>query len=109
MTKQTQLLNITNNAKKKLCDLMQLTIDKKNENNIIKIFIKHGGCSGFKFHLEYVKNKNDFDEEIQLNKQFKIYIDAPAIMHIIGTTMDYSQSTFKSGFNFINDKNQTCG
>ncbi|MEL6711992.1 MAG: iron-sulfur cluster biosynthesis family protein [Pseudomonadota bacterium] len=144
------MLHITDKAKKKLLKLMQ------ESNKTIKIFIKHGGCSGFKFHLQYTNTQNEYDEVIYLNNEpqatpneqnklknsykdlesqkttncnsknkthtttnhhqdslinskYKIYIDATAIMHIIGTTMDYETSMFKSGFIFINKNNQTCG
>lgn len=75
----------------------------------IRVGVKSGGCSGNSYYIEYADNKNQFDEVIEY-QGVKILIDPKALMYLLGSEMDYSETDFKSGFIFTNpnEKGQ-CG
>lgn len=75
----------------------------------LRIGVKNGGCAGMEYTMEWAKEQKPFDEVVE-QKGVKVLIDAKAVMFLLGTEMDYQQSTLKSGFSFSNP-NQTgaCG
>jgi iron-sulfur cluster assembly accessory protein len=59
--------------------------------------------------LVYDTEKKKFDEEID-SDGVKMLIDAGAIMHVLGTKMDYVEDDVRSEFVFVNPNAQgTCG
>ena len=75
----------------------------------IKILVLAGGCSGFKYKIEYVDEIGKFDEVINV-EDFKIVIDQKAVLYLIGSVMDYVEEKFKSGFVFSNPNEKgRCG
>ncbi|MCF8463128.1 MAG: iron-sulfur cluster assembly accessory protein [Rickettsiaceae bacterium] len=105
MTDKT-LMTITNLAAEKVKELLA----QRGEDSIgIKVKIKSGGCSGYTYVVEYADNIGKYDKEIT-DKGVKIVIDPMAVMHLIGTQMDYFEDQFKSGFVFSNPNEKgKCG
>lgn len=106
MTIKKQVMSITDEAAKHI----SLLLDKRGKESVgIRIGVKSGGCSGFKYFVEYADQKNPFDEVIQ-DKDVTILIDPKALMYLIGTKMDYVEEQFKSGFIFTNPNEKgKCG
>jgi iron-sulfur cluster assembly protein len=75
----------------------------------IRIGVKSGGCSGFKYYIEYAKSKLEMEDEV--NQQgVKIIIDPKAVLYLIGSEMDYVDEKFKAGFVFKNPNEKSqCG
>jgi iron-sulfur cluster assembly protein len=103
---QKQILTISDNAALQI----KLLIEHKNSQpEGIRINIKSGGCSGFKYVIEYADKQNPY-EEIICEKGVKVFIDPKAIMYLIGSEMDYVSEKFKSGFVFTNpNEKESCG
>jgi iron-sulfur cluster assembly protein len=75
----------------------------------IKVKVVSGGCSGLKYSIEYADEIGKFDEVIE-DKGVKIIVDAKAVLHLIGSEMDYVEEKFKSGFIFNNPNQKgSCG
>lgn len=75
----------------------------------IRVGVKAGGCSGNSYYVEYADEKGPYDEAIN-DKGVTILIDPKAIMYLLGTEMDYSETQFKSGFVFNNPNEKgKCG
>ncbi len=101
-----QIMSLTEAA----ASQVKLLLDQRGEESLgIRIGVRSGGCSGFKYEVEYADEKNKYDEEIN-DKGVTIFIDPKALMYLIGTQMDYIEEEFKSGFVFTNP-NETgkCG
>ena len=101
-----KLLSLTPNAIKQLKYILDET---SNDTKGIKLGVKNGGCAGMAYTMDYLDEVNDNDEYIDI-EGIKLVIDPKAILFLLGTEMDYQESTLNSGFIF-NNPNQTdaCG
>lgn len=101
------IIRITDVALKKIDELIAACCD----NSIlgIRINVKSGGCSGFKYAIEYTNKIEKFDEVIRI-ANVTVVIDPKAIMYVIGTEMDYVEDQFRSSFVFNNPNEKSkCG
>ena len=70
-----------------------------NGEGFLGIHLEGGGCSGFKYSVEYANESKQFEETIS-TKGVTIFVDPAAVMLLVGSTMDWSEDKFSSGFNF---------
>ena len=103
---KNNLLSLTPSAIERLRD-----INKKssNDNVAVKLGVKNGGCAGMAYTMDYINEVSQNDEVIKI-EDITLVIDPKAILFLLGTEMDYEESTLNSGFIF-NNPNQTdaCG
>ena len=99
-----QVIKITPAAVSRLQELMQ-----RQEGVGLRVGVKNGGCAGMEYTMEWAKEQGRFDEVVE-QEGARVLIDAKAVMFLLGTEMDYQNSTLKSGFVF-NNPNQisACG
>lgn len=94
----------------KAVEQVKLLLARREKSALgIRIGVKSGGCSGLSYFVEYADSKNQYDEIIEDNG-VTVLIDPKALMYLIGTKMDYTETQFKSGFTFINpNEKANCG
>lgn len=99
-----QAMELTENAALRLANLLTA----KNKP-YLKIGVRTRGCNGMTYTLNYADlgDKGKFDElvthEIANTKQIvKVIIDPAALMHVIGTKMDFVSDKLRSEFTFEN-------
>lgn len=101
------VMHLTDNAAKQVRTLLAQSKSKSFKG--IRVGVRSGGCSGFKYFIEYADKKNPFDEVVQ-DKGVVVFIDPKALMYLIGTQMDFISEQFKSGFVFKNPNEKgKCG
>ena len=103
---KNNLLSLTPRAIIRLQD-----INKNSPDNhaAVKLGVKNGGCAGMAYTMDYINEIGENDEVIKID-DITLVIDPKAILFLLGTEMDYEESTLNSGF-ILNNPNQTdaCG
>ena len=103
-----QALELTENAALRLANLLQ----SKNKP-YLKIGVRTRGCNGMTYTMNYADegDKGKFDELVtqEITNQadgtkqtVKVIIDPAALMHVIGTKMDFVSDKLRSEFIFDN-------
>jgi iron-sulfur cluster assembly protein len=101
-----KIIKLTDNAADRIKKIM--STDKNNSIGV-RVAVKSGGCAGMSYVMEYTKEENPNDEIVE-EKGVKVYIDAAAVMYLLGTEMDYKKDEFSSSFVFNNpNETERCG
>lgn len=75
----------------------------------LRIGITNTGCSGMSYKVEYAAEKKKLEELVE-DKGVKLFIEPTAIMFLLGSTIDYKEDKFSSGFTFENpNAKAVCG
>lgn len=75
----------------------------------VRVKVIGGGCAGFSNDMSFEEKISDMDEVIESN-DVKIIIDPLSIHYLEGTTIDYVDSDYTSGFKFLNPNVKgSCG
>tara|TARA_Y100000592_G_C5234643_1_gene205515 strand:- start:111 stop:440 length:330 start_codon:yes stop_codon:yes gene_type:complete len=102
------MLNVTDEAAKKIEEILQLREDKKIVKGL-RVGVRGGGCSGFSYFLKFENNTNSSDKIITCNN-IKLIVDSKSYLYLMGTEIDYVNDLNKSGFKFNNpNAKRTCG
>ena len=101
-----QVIKLSDNAANRIKEIMS----KADKNTIgVRVGVKSGGCAGMSYMMEYAKEAKKNEEVIE-DKGVKVFIDANAIMYLLGTEMDYKTDKFSSQFVFKNpNETERCG
>ena len=100
------IIKLSDNAANRIKEIMS---SAQKDSIGVRIGVKAGGCAGMSYVMEYAKNSNPNDEVIE-DKGVKVFIDAGAIMYLLGTEMDYKTEEFSSSFVFKNpNETERCG
>ena len=104
----SQIIKLSDSAASRIKEIMSGT---ENNSLGVRVAVKSGGCAGMSYVMEYTKEINPNDEVIE-EKGVKVFVDAAAVMYLLGTEMDYKKEEFSSSFVF-NNPNETercaCG
>ncbi|CAP21424.1 Protein CBG24933 [Caenorhabditis briggsae] len=128
-------LTLTNEAVSRI----RVLLAQQNNANALKIGVRQKGCNGLTYTLEYAREKQKFDEEVEqvdfskflkknlkffffelkiLKIQFfaknrdgiKVWIEPKAQLSLLGSEMDYVTDKLSSEFVFRNPNIKgTCG
>ena len=100
------VIKLSDNAADRIKQIMS-TADKSTIG--VRVGVKSGGCAGMSYVMEYAKEVKPNEEVIE-DKGVKVFIDANAIMYLLGTEMDYKTDKFSSQFVFKNpNETERCG
>ena len=90
-------------------ELKKLCLELESNSVGVRVAVKSGGCAGMSYVMEYAKEINPNDEIIE-DKGVKVFVDAAAVMYLLGTEMDYKKEEFSSSFVFNNpNESERCG
>ena len=100
------IIKLSDNAAQRIKEIMS---DVESNSIGVRITVKSGGCAGMSYVMEYAKEINPNDEIIE-DKGVKVFVDAAAVMYLLGTVMDYKKEEFSSSFVFNNpNESERCG
>ena len=101
-----QIIKLSENAANRIKEIMS-----KADNTAVgvRVGVKSGGCAGMSYMMEYAKEAKKNEEVIE-DKGVKVFIEANAVMYLLGTEMDYKKDKFSSQFVFKNpNETERCG
>jgi iron-sulfur cluster assembly protein len=104
-------MTLTDAAADRVKALVNKGQESTTEDQILglRVGVKSRGCSGLSYFVEYAKERKKFEEMVE-DKGVKIFIDPAATMFLLGSEMDYVESTLQSGFVFNNPNEKSrCG
>jgi len=82
-----------------------------SENNAfaVSLNVKGGGCAGFEYDWQLVKNKEDIDADDEMIAE-NFVIGAVSLMYLFGSIIDYKKDVIGSMFDIRNPNAQSaCG
>ena len=101
-----QIIKLSDNAANRIKEIIS---DTESQSIGVRVAVKSGGCAGMSYVMEYAKKINPSDEVIE-DKGVKVFVDAAAVMYLLGTEMDYKKEEFSSSFVFNNpNESERCG
>ena len=101
-----QIIKLSDNAANRIKEIMS---GRESKTIGVRVAVKSGGCAGMSYVMEYAKEINPSDEIIE-DKGVKVFVDAAAVMYLLGTEMDYKKEQFTSQFIFKNpNETERCG
>ena len=100
------ILSLTESAAERVKSLIE-----KSEKPVLglRVGVSTRGCSGLSYVVEYAEEQRPLEDVIE-DKGVKILIDPTAVMFLFGSTMDYVEDKWSSGFIFTNPNEKgRCG
>jgi len=86
----------------KAAEMVQKAIKEENLKDVaLRVGVMGGGCSGLQYLLDFAEKPNE-DDWVSEELGVKIYVDPYSATHLTGTTIDYVDSVYGSGFKFDN-------
>src|SRR5947207_15972276 len=75
----------------------------------VKLSTPRRGCSGLAYSVDYVTEAVPFDERIE-TPGGSFFVDGASVLYLVGSTMDWVEDAFTSGFVFENPNAKgACG
>jgi iron-sulfur cluster assembly protein len=101
-----QAMRLTDAAADRVRDLV---LASGKESAGLRVGVTKGGCAGMEYTMEFVEEPGKFDEIVE-DRGVRVFIDAKAVLYLLGTEMDYVTDKLSARFVF-NNPNQTsaCG
>ena len=86
------------------------TSEERSNEEFLRIFVKHGGCSGFSYKLDFDQELDDSKDKIfEQPEGVKVVVDKQSILYIMGMTLDFEGGLNGQGFIFSNpNAKDTC-
>ncbi|MCS5639384.1 MAG: iron-sulfur cluster assembly accessory protein [Candidatus Marinimicrobia bacterium] len=103
---QNAVITVTKKAVKQLKIAMKSAGD---ENQILRMSVEGGGCSGMTYKMDFDNQQQEFDKVFESNG-LKIVCDLKSWLYLKDIEVDYSNDLLNGGFQIKNpNADRTCG
>ena len=103
---QNAVITVTEKAVKQLKIAMKSDGD---ENQILRMSVEGGGCSGMTYKMDFDNQQQEFDKVFESNG-LKIVCDLKSWLYLKDIEVDYSNDLLNGGFQIKNpNADRTCG
>ena len=103
---QNAVITVTEKAVKQLKTAMKSAGD---ENQILRMSVEGGGCSGMTYNMDFDNQQREFDKVFESNG-LKIVCDLKSWLYLKDIEVDYSNDLLNGGFQIKNpNADRTCG
>ena len=84
-------------------------VDAREGASGVRVGIKKGGCAGMEYTVDLVTEPDAKDDHVSHNGA-DVWVAPEAALFLLGTEMDYEETTLRSGFVFKNPNvSSACG
>ncbi len=103
------IITLTDAAAERVRRLMTQGWRRRRRCWACRVGVNTRGCSGLSYVVEYAKVQRKLEDMVE-DKGVKLFIDPTAVMFLLGSTMDYEEGQFQTGFTFSNPNEKgRCG
>jgi iron-sulfur cluster assembly accessory protein len=102
---ETTPVTVSARAAKKIAAILA----KEPEGAMLRVAVEGGGCSGFQYQFDIVKDREDDDLVLDANG-YSVLVDSVSVEYMTGSEIDFSDELIGAAFK-INNPNATasCG
>ena len=103
---QNAAITVTKKAVKQLKIAMK---SEGNENQVLRMSVEGGGCSGMTYKMDFDNQQGEFDKVFESNG-LTIICDLKSWLYLRDIEVDYSNDLLNGGFKIKNpNADRTCG
>lgn len=100
------MIQVTDKA---LTQIKRIMESENKQDQLLRIGVRSGGCSGLSYVMEFSQEQLPNDEVIEMNG-VKILVDVFSAMYLKGSELDFSDGLNGAGFEFKNpNAARSCG
>ncbi len=105
MVETSPLVNITSAALK---ELKRLVKDQPEDNNLFRIGVKGGGCSGLTYIIDF--GQQEVQDYVFDYDGLKVIVNQAHALYLQGVVLEFEEGLNNRGFSFSNpNAKETCG
>jgi iron-sulfur cluster assembly protein len=100
-----QIMTMTDAAAGRVREIVEAREGAKG----VRVGVKKGGCAGMEYTIDLVTEPNAKDDHLELDGAH-VWVAPEAALFLLGTQMDFEQTTLRTGFTFHNpNQSSACG
>ena len=100
-----EVISITDAAKNRVGEILSKNPDAKG----IRIGVKNGGCAGMEYTIDLAEEIVAGEDKLE-TPQGTVFVDAKAVLFLLGTELDFEITKLRTGFVFNNpNQSSACG
>jgi iron-sulfur cluster assembly accessory protein len=101
----TASVTVTERAAKRIAQI----VSNEPENNMLRVSVEGGGCSGFEYRFDLVPNAEAEDILIE-RAGAKVLVDSLSLIYLAGSEIDYVDDLMSASFKIKNpNATAACG
>jgi iron-sulfur cluster assembly protein len=100
-----EVITLTQAARARVGEIMSGHADAAG----IRIGVKNGGCAGMEYTIDLAKEAVPGEDKV-VTPEGTVFIDAKAVLFLLGTQLDFEITKLRTGFVFNNpNQSSACG
>ena len=81
-------LELTESAAQRISELLQSRQERGEAASAVRIGVRTRGCNGLSYTMNYATEPEKLEEVVEQHGA-RIFVEPKALMHVVGTTMDF--------------------